>query len=173
MKTTLLMAFCAMMLAPSISYGQTSSINKFYKKYKIKNQSMNMTVPGWLISLGASVAMISTDDHQEKEVLRLMKGVKQVKVLMLEDSKKLKDKHVEQLFASLRKNSFEDLVLVRDSESRVNILIREDHELIKNMFVLVRDDEEMVMVSMKTKLTMDQINDVLLLMEDEMDIDIN
>lgn len=173
MKTTFLLAFCAMMLAPSLHYGQTSAINKFYKKYKIKNQSMNMTVPGWLIGLGANVAMISTDDVEEKEALRLMKNVKQVKVLMLEDSKKLKDKHVNQLFTSLRQNSFEDLVQVRDKGSRVNVLIREDNDLIKNLFVLVRDDEEMVMVSMKTKLSMDQINDVINMMEEEMDIEIN
>jgi len=173
MKTTFLMVFCALMLAPSLHYGQTNQVNKFYKKYKIKNQSMNMTIPGWLIDIGASVAMVAAEDQDEKAALRLAKKVKQVKLLMLEDSNKLKSKDIDKLFVSLRQNSFEDLIQVRDKDARVNVMIREDQDVIRNLFVLVRESEEMVMVSMKTKLTMDQINDMLNLMEDELDIDIN
>jgi len=170
MKKLILLLMMGFIFAPSQHFGQTLNSNKSYKKYKYNSDdlSLNMTLPGWLIDVGATIAVLSTDDPQEKEALRLMKKVKRMKVLVLEDGTRLDDKYVSGLFSRMRQNKYEDLIHVRNDGERVNVLIREEKDVIKNLFFLVREDEEAVLVSMKTRLTMEQVNEVLNVMDDQM-----
>ena len=146
MKAILLLALCSFMLVPTTQYGQTKAINKFYKQYKVKNNSVSMSLPGWLIDVGADVAMLTTDLPAEKKMLMLLKDVQKLKILVLDGPTRIKDKHVNSLFSNLREEDFEDLVLVRDQETRVNIMIKEKDEFIRNLFLLIREPEETVMV---------------------------
>ena len=171
MKKLILLILMGFIFAPGQHFGQTTVSTKSYKKYKYDSQdlSLNMTIPGWLINVGAAVAVLSTDDPQEKEAFRLMKKVKRMKVLILEDATRLDDKYVAGLFSRMRQNDYEDLIHVRGDGERVHVLIREDKDVIKNLFFVVREeDEEAVMVSMKTKLTLDQVNDVLNIVDGQM-----
>jgi len=173
MKMYILLLLCGLMIIPTEQSAQTKEINKFYKKYKLKNNSHNVTIPGWLIGVGADIARLSVDTREEKESLKLLKKVNKMKILVFENDNPVKDKHIDKLFTGLKHDQFEDLVFVRDEETRVNIMIREDSDRIKNLFILVREPEEFAMVSMKTNMTIDQINEVINLMEEELDTDLN
>jgi len=173
MKKLFWLALVGLLMVPNMSNAQSKGPNKFYKKYKNKTNSFNITLPGWLIDLGATVATWSTDDPAEKEAIRLMKKVQRMKLLVVENGAQIKNKHITTLFDRLKKDQYEDLVVVRDKSARVNILIREEGDLIRNMFFLVREDDEAVMLSLKTKITMDQVNDMINMLEGEMDLDLH
>jgi len=174
MKKLILLLLMGFIFAPSQHFGQTTVSNKSYKKYKYNRNdlSLNLTLPGWLIDLGAAVAVLSTDDPQEKEAYRLMKKVKRMKVLVLEDGTRLDDQYVAGLMSKMKRDKYEDLIHVRSNGERVNVLIREDKDVIKNLFFLVRENEEAVLVSMKTKLTMDQVNAVLNIVDSQLGMNI-
>jgi len=173
MKIYILLLFCGLMIIPFEQVAQTKDINKFYRKYKVKNNSHNITLPGWLIEIGANIARLSVDSREEKESLKLLKKVNKLKLLVIEDDNPVKDKHIDKLFDGLKRDDFEDLVFVRDEVTRVNIMIREDQYKIKNLFILVREPSDFAMVSMKTNMTIAQINKVINLMEDELDTNLN
>ena len=170
MKKLLLLMLMGFVFAPGQHFGQTTVSTKSFKKYKFNSRdlSLNMTIPGWLIDVGATIGVLSTDDLQEKEALRLLKKVKRMKVLVLEDGTRLDDRYVSGLFSRMKKHQYEDLIHVRSDGERVNVLIREDKDVIKNLFFLAREDGEAVIVSMKTKLTMDQVNEVLNIVDSQM-----
>jgi len=172
MKKTIWLALLGLLL-PSISIGQTAKANSFYNKYKSNNNSFNLTLPGWVIDLGATIAVWTTDDKEEKEAFRLMKNIQRMKLLVLEEGVNVKDKHIKKMYASLKNNDYEDLVQVRDGDTRVNILIREKKDKIRNIFLFVHEPDEAVMLSLKTKLSMDEINDMINMLNDEMDLKIN
>jgi len=174
MKTTTLLIFCGLLLAPAISFSQTKNINSFYKAFRVLDHNVKMTVPGWMIDVGADIAKLSTDCPQEKESLNLLKKVNKVKLLVSSNNNPKKDQLITDLFPLLRQDSFEDLIQVRDQGTKVNVMVREDdkNQKIKNLFVLVREPEEIVMLSMKTNLRMEEVNDVLNLMEDDLDLDL-
>lgn len=173
MKKLFWLTLLGLLMIPLTSNAQSRGPNKFYNKYKNKTNSLNVTLPGWLIDLGATVAVWSTDDPAEKEAIRLMKKVQRMKLLVVENGSQIKNNHITKLFDRLKKDQYEDLVQVRDKSARVNILIREEDDLIRNMFFLVREDDEAVMLSLKTKITMDQVSDMINLLEGEMDLDLH
>jgi len=163
MKKLILMMLLGFFLIPEHSFGQLDNSNKLFRKYKSKNSdlSLKLTLPGWLIKVGASIAVIAVDDPQEKEALRLLKKVKRMRLLIMENGTQLDDQYVASIFSRMRQNRYEDLIYARSQGVRINALIREDRGIIKNLFILIREDNEAVLVSMKTKLTLDQINKVL------------
>ncbi len=174
MKTaTLLLILCGLMLAPATSFAQTKSINTFYKGYKGLDKNVKMTIPGWLIELGAEVAKWSVDTPEEKESLNLLKKVNKLKVLASSDHNPKKAAKINGLFSQLRDDSFEDLVMVKEDDTMVNIMVRggDDDERIRNLFVMVREPEEILMLSMKTNIKMEEVNELLRLMEDDYDVD--
>ncbi len=173
MKTTLLLVLCGLILAPATSFAQTKSINTFYKGFKGLDKNVKMTIPGWLIGMGAEVAKWSVDTPEEKASLNLLKKVNKLKLLVSSDHNPVKAAKINGLFSQLREDSFEDLIMVKEDDTTVNVMVRggDDDEKIKNLFVLVREPEEIVMLSMKTNIKMDEVNELLRLMEEDYDLD--
>lgn len=161
------------MLVPAASFSQTKDINSFYKAFRLLDHEVKMTIPGWLIDVSADIAKLSTDDPIEKESLNLMKKVNKVKLMVSSNNNPKKDQLITDLFTQLRQSSFEDLIQMREDGTKVNIMIREDakDQKIKNLFVLIREPEEIVMLSMKTDLRIEEVNEVLAMMEDDLDLD--
>lgn len=174
MKTILWLLFGGLILAPATSFAQTKTINTFYKEFKGLDKNVKMTIPGWLIDMGAEVAKWSVDTKEEKESLNLLKKVNKLKLLVSSDHNPTKAKKINGLFTQLRDDSFEDLLFVKEADTTVNIMVRganDDDDKIKNLFVLVREPEEIVMLSMKTNIKMDEVNELLRIMEDDYDLD--
>ena len=173
MRTALLLVLCGLMFTPVSSFAQTKSINTFYKGFKGIDKNVKMTIPGWLIGMGAEVAKWSVDTPQEKESLNLLKKVNKLKLLVTSENSNVKNAKISGLFSQLRDDSFEDLIMVKEDDTMVNVMVRggNDDEKIKNLFVLVREPDEIVMLSMKTNIKMEEINELLRLMEDDYDLD--
>ena len=171
--TTLLLLLWGVMLAPTASFAQTKTINTFYKEFKGLDKNVKMTIPGWLIGMGAEVAKWSVDTPEEKESLNLLKKVNKLKLLVTSENSDVKNAKISGLFSQLRDDSFEDLIMVKEEDTMVNVMIRggNDDDKIKNLFVLVREPEEIVMLSMKTNIKMEEVNELLHLMEDDYDLD--
>ena len=105
--------------------------------------------------------------------MNLLKKVNKLKLLVTSENSPVKSAKISGLFSQLRDDSFEDLIMVKEDDTMVNVMVRggDNDEKIKNLFVLVREPEEIVMLSMKTNIKMEEVNDLLRLMEDDYDLD--
>ena len=169
-----LLAIAMLLCLPALLSAQTHSINKFYNKYKHTEETMNFTIPGWIIRLGSSIAKNHVDEPQEKAALKLAKKIRKIKLLVMEDQNTVKPKDIQRLVDEVKaKDHFEELIYVRDGDTRVNMLIRNSSDMIENMLILVSEEDEFVMVSMKTRLRFDDLNEFLKSLEDEIDFDLD
>lgn len=156
-------AYCILLLLiPALLGAQTMKVSTFYHSQKLKKNAFHITVPGFLIRLGASIAQKNADNESEKMVFRMIKRVKWARVLIIEDNPRINSKKVNKMVSQLDKRSdFESLITIREGKSRVNVMIREKNDHIKNLFILVHDDSEFAMIYMKTKLSMDKLSKFL------------
>ncbi len=158
---------------PALMSAQTRSINQFYNKYKHGKETMNFTVPGWLIRLGSSIAKNHVDGPEEKAALNMARKIRKAKLLIMENQNRIDPKDMQRLIDDVkRRDHFEELIYVRDGKTRVNMLIRNSAETIENMLILVSEEDEFVMVSLKTRLRFDDLNELIRSLEKDMDFDI-
>jgi len=148
-------------LLPFLAASQTVSINEFYRKYKNSDaENTHLSLPGWLVKLGVGIAKADADE-EDKEALDLVKKVGKVRILTFEDSNPVSRKDLDRLTERVRRENFEDLVMVRDKGANVKIMIREKGELVKNVLILVSETDSFTMVSLKTRVKYDQIEDLI------------
>ena len=130
-----------------------SGVSEAFLKYSHQKGVTSITVPGWLISLGAKFADLSKD---EKE---LLESIDKVKVLTIEDRdlNAQVNFHKEFQFKINRNGEYEELLTVHDQEENVTIFGKMDDDIIKEMIVLV-SGEENVMVYLKGEIRPELIN---------------
>lgn len=140
------------------SCGGNREISQFYHKHKRGKDVTNFTVPGWLIWFGTGLANEFVKKPDEKAALRIAKEIKQIRLLVAEDQQVIPEAEVTQLISNLKKDNFEDLIYVKDGETQFSMMIREKNKRIKNLFILVNDKGDLVMISLKANLHYNEIN---------------
>jgi len=145
----ILLLICSVSLP---AFSQSQSIRNFYRKYKRTENTVNFNAPGWLIRLGASIAMNHVDDPEEREALRLAKKVRKGRILIMEDRNHIDPADLDEFINDVRDENFEDLIRVRDGNETVQILIREDNDVIRNLLILVYEEDSFIMLALKTKM---------------------
>ncbi len=146
-----LIAICLLAI-PITSFSQNQAINKFYRQHKKGKAVKNFKVPGWLIHLGGNIAKKQMKEKDAKMALNLVKYLKGTRLMFSDGQNPVPVQSVKQLTDGVRKKGFDDWILVRDGETRVNIMAREKNGKIKNLMILVNEEDTFVMVSSKMRL---------------------
>ncbi len=155
------LSYILLLLAmPVFLVAQNRSINKFYRSHKKDVGAINVSVPGWLLKLSAGIAKKHVDEEM-RAGLKYVKHIKKLKVLVIEEGSTVSNEEARQFIKQIKGKGMEDLLMINDKETKVNIMMREKKDVIRNLFIFVRDDDELVMVSMKTKIKMEDINNMI------------
>ncbi len=113
MKTLLLTII--LLLSSWASYAQNATLNSFFQAHRQSKETTSFAVPGWLIKLGINIA--SNDDQEMRAQMEpfrpLIKGLRGVRFLMVEESKNLPQGTVARFVQKLRKRDYEPLIKVK------------------------------------------------------------
>ena len=149
------------LISPDFVNAQPRYINKFINKHKNKNEVFAITLPGWLIKKGAKIATKYTkDDPDAVEALKLLKYVKKMRMIVIDKDNPIEDGEIQNLMMKMKNDSFEDYVIVRHKQSRVNFMAREKNNVIKNLVFFVNADDTFVLMTMKTNITTEQLDEL-------------
>ena len=155
--------FVSVFLFLSMNGQAQKSVRKFYHKVNRSEETVKMTLPGFLIHMGAGIARKQVDEEPEaKLALEMTKYIKSIKIVVAEDQSTIsQDDYSKFIDIARNKDKFSDLIMVKDGETNVNIMMRGNSRKIKNLLILVNDGDEFVMLSMKTSLKYKDLNKFL------------
>ena len=157
------MTLCLMSLLPFAVFSQRS-VNKFYHKYKKADNTINFTLPGFALGLGASIARKHMDKEDKKALMALefTKSIKSIRFLVMEETNLVSQKDYNNLIEGLKsKDKLSELITVREGSTRVNIMVRDKRKHISNLMIIVSEEDEFVMISLKTRLRYKDLNKFL------------
>ena len=147
------------------SCATTNSTAGFYSKYKKTPGVQNFKLPGWLISSGSGIAksFMKEEDKDVEALLKLVKKIKNLRLMVAEDYNPIPANESRELVNNLRKNDFDDIIFVRDGTTTVNIMINlnEKKEKIKDLMIMVNEEDQFVFLSAKTKIKYQDIADLV------------
>jgi len=169
MKNLIIVLLLAM-LTPICTSAQNRAINKFYRTFKKGENVRNIALPGPLTKLGVGIARMATkDDEVAQASLKLLKKVKGMKLMAMEDHNLVTPKAYRTLVDGVAKKGFEPAIVVNAKGNKIDIHARTKNGKFKNMLILISAEDSFVMMSVKANMQQKDIGKLInLLMEDEM-----
>lgn len=140
----------AMLAIPMSGFCQHESIENFYNKYIEDEKVTDINLNGWVLSLASLIA----DEETGEEVLS---KITQLRIMIAEEKNIVTKSDLKKLMKEVRKNSFEDLITVRDGNDRINFMIREKGDKITNVLVIVNGDNEFILLSLEGALNLEDL----------------
>ena len=141
---------CMVSPRPNIDFFNT----KEYRSGKANFMSVN--VPVFLAKPFVKHAL--REDNESEEVINLIRKVKKIKVLTVENGNK---KMLTDFAKHLNQNNYEDWATIKHDGQNVNIQALQEGETIKKLMILVNSDKELIFVDVKGNFTPDDISNLI------------
>jgi hypothetical protein len=126
-----------------------------YWKYKDYNDSKSFTIPGFV----PKFASIFIKGKQER---RLVRRTGRTRIMIFEKNNPMTPTdYVKLSRRTHRRGGLEEVMTVKDGNTNVRVLVKENGRRIRKMVFLVQDEEEFVMVSVKGRFRYKDLNTLI------------
>jgi len=140
---------------------QNSCIKKFYHEHKKEEGIRNFMIPGFLIWFSTGIANEIVDGEEAKTFLKFAKKFKTIRLLVQNDNNSISKVDYNQLIFDAKKGNYEELISVKEKGKTFHIMGREKKDKLKNLLILVSSEDTFVMMSMKTKIKIKDLNSLI------------
>lgn len=124
---------------------------RLFWKYKEYDGAIAFAVPGFLPKL-ASIFVKGKDER------RLVRRTGKMRFMFFEEGCPISAKDWARFSKDRGENGLSDLISVREGDTRVRLMVKENGRRIRKLVVLVQDAEEFVLVSIKGRFKYSDIN---------------
>lgn len=159
MRNLLPLIFLFSFSIPAIS--QNSCIKKFYHEHKKEEGIRNFMIPGFLIWFSTGIANEIVDGEEAKTFLKFAKKFKTIRLLVQNNHNSISKVDYNQLIFDAKKGNYEELIYVKEKGKTFHIMGREKKDKLKNLLILVSSEDTFVMMSMKTKIKIKDLNSLI------------
>lgn len=146
------------------AFGQRS-VNKFYRKQKKTEGARGLAIPGLAFKVGSKIFKnrADGDDPMTKLSADLMKKIKGVKVLTVEDYSPADRGEINKFVEDAKnKSGFEDMFMFKTYGTDIHFLMRDKDDIIQNLVILISSEEDgLVMMNMKSKLKKSEVAELI------------
>lgn len=155
MKKTILLALC---LLPCWLQAQTEVIEKFYEKYRQDERFSRVYISPKLMQMagGFLSSNMEQEDEDAKNLMELITRIKGIRILSAEKIGGLS--LFDEAMGELKKNLYEELMDVRDKESSLKFMVREEGGRIKELLMVSGSTSEFTFISMLGDFTYQDLN---------------
>jgi len=140
---------------------QNSCIKKFYHEHKKEEGIRNFMIPGFLIWFSTGIANEIVDGEEAKTFLKFAKKFKTIRLLVQNNHNSISKVDYNQLIFDAKKGNYEELIYVKEKGKTFHIMGREKKDKLKNLLILVSSEDTFVMMSMKTKIKIKDLNSLI------------
>ncbi|MDH3650545.1 MAG: DUF4252 domain-containing protein [Saprospiraceae bacterium] len=151
MKQTLIIILLSI---PVILPAQSEAVDEFFAKYKGTEDVISLSIGRILIHMGSWFIQ----DPATKSIAR---KAKRVRLLVNEDKNMVDPEDVTWLVRNLNREHFEELMTVRSDGTYVQILGREDERYLRDLILLVDEEDEFALVTVRCKMTYDELESLM------------
>ncbi len=134
------------------SCSSPKTAKQFYNAHKRKDGVTNASIPGWMVWLVGGLAYNSMQDEEAKMGLKLARKVGRLRFMQAENKNTISPEEVRTFLGNLRKNKYEDLIMIKEGAQTVSIMVRDTEKKLKNIMILIDDEDEFVFMSMKSRI---------------------
>jgi hypothetical protein len=151
MKKIIFMLF--MISIAHLTFAQPKAVKQFYNKYKHLEGVEDFKLGGFMLRLASG---FSDDEDAEK----WLKKITNLRIMTIENGNPVSAQDYNDLIKNIKKEAFEDLMMVKEDGKKVQFLMREKDDKITDLLLLVSGDEEFTLLSLEGLLKFSDLNDL-------------
>lgn len=138
-----------------ITCAQSKTVADFHKKYKDDRDATLVQLNGGLFKLLASIASYDVDDEDAQVIARISDNIRSMDILSvpLFDSG-LTPAEFNDMRDRLKDEKYEELMEIREGRDKVSFLAQGGSNEVRNMVVLIREEENAVVMNVNGTLDM-------------------
>lgn len=133
--------------------GQTDPVSIFFNRYAGEEGFTTVNLSAGMVK------MLSKIDPHDKN-LQDLSGVQEIKILVQEEKKgQFADLNFyEEIYNQLDKNLYKEMLVVKDNDENVNMLVREDNGVISEFLLIVTSPDENVLINIKGEIDLGKLD---------------
>lgn len=143
------------------SLSAQKSVDKFIDNH-LKHKSVKaLNLPGWLFRMSAKFTDKMDDEGDIQTYTEVGRHVKNLRVLWSESKLDIDQDEILHMLAELtEKDSYEALLQAKDSESNVQIFMKEEDDIVQGLIFLIHQEDGFGIASLKLKLPLELFNEI-------------
>ncbi|MEM9545292.1 MAG: DUF4252 domain-containing protein [Bacteroidota bacterium] len=151
-----LLPFLAVLLF-CLSLNGQRSVNRFIDKMKEHKNAYALTLPGWLIRTGISIAT-KEELKFEEGFQELVEGIKRFRVLFINDNVDIPNSKLRSVVSQIKeKDGYVDYASVKDDDNLVQVIVKEEGTKIKSLVVVANAEDGFTILNLKTDIEMEDL----------------
>lgn len=150
-----LIAVLVLIGTANFAWAQSKTVEEFHNKYKEDRDAKVVSLNGSLFKLIGSIASYEENDEDAKTIARIAEGIQSMDVLAIPMHKTGFDaKALDDMRSQLKKEKYEELMTMKEGSDRVYFMTQGTDSQIKNMLILIREEEEFMVMNINGTLDM-------------------
>lgn len=142
----------------TVAFGQSKTVEAFQNKYKDDRDAKVVSLNGSLFELIAKIGSFDEEDEDLQVMSRIAENIKSMNVLSIPLYKSgFTREDVEKMRKNLKGEHYEELMTVRDGADKIYFMTQGNKDQIKNMLVLVQEEEDFVLLNIDGSLQMEDL----------------
>ena len=123
---------------------QSNAVLDFQNKYKDSGKYFNIRIEGGLLRV---LSDVQSDDPDSRDFINLVKGIDAINIHSICKSEThFDDGDFTSLLHKVKREHFEDLMVVNGSDGKINFLIKELRGRVSDLLMLVNNDDEFLVM---------------------------
>jgi hypothetical protein len=152
----LLIVFILAMLMTSC---HRNGVNRLFTEYKKDDNVIVVTVPGWMVEKGLNLAF--EDDEESMIIFKsIVQNVQKLRVLVSSDVNP--DRKHKNITHSMDKANYDNYAMFNHPEANFNLWVKEKNNKVKDIFLYVTTEDNVVLLQIKGDLNMDELQKIQL-----------
>lgn len=136
-------------------FGQSQAVMDFHNKYKDSGKYLSVRIDGGLLNL---LSGIETNDEEAQEMLDAMGKIDAINVHSIDrDEDDFEESDINTFKRDVKKEKYDELMIVRDGDTDVDFLIKEKKGKISDLLLVVDEPDEFVIVNISGEIDMKTI----------------
>ncbi|OQX78387.1 MAG: hypothetical protein B6D61_05665 [Bacteroidetes bacterium 4484_249] len=148
MKTLLKITVVLMALLPATLSAQKSPVDKLFDKYSGEDGFTSVDIAKGLFELFSD---IEADDPEFDSFKKAVEGIESLKLLaysVKDGSEGSKQKFYNDIKKSVPYGEYDELMVIKDKDARINFYAKSDKQVITEMLMVVDGDDKAVLLSL-------------------------
>jgi hypothetical protein len=143
----------------SVAFTASSqAIEKFHEKYRNDSNYLNLCIESGLLKL---ISNIQTEDKDTDEFLRALAGINKINVYKIDRNESSFDENSVRTFKKdIRREKYEELMVVRDGNAHLDFMIREDKGKISDLVMMVDEKDEFFLLTLSGEIDLAMISKI-------------
>jgi hypothetical protein len=153
MKTLIILTI--VLMGGPIGLCQSQAVMDFHNKYKDNGKYLSVRIEGGLLKM---LSNVDTNDEDTKEFLDAVSKIEAIDVHSINrDESDFKDSDINTFKKEIRKENYDELMIVRDGDSNIDFLIKERKGKISDLLFVVDEPDEFVIVNISGEIDLKTI----------------